>query len=35
MLFVHSSRAETLDLKTIAKDFISVNTGRLHYFGKL
>ena len=29
MLYVHSSKAEELDLKTIARNFISVNTCRL------
>ena len=35
MLYVHSSKAEEFDLKTIARNFISVNTRRSHYFGKL
>jgi hypothetical protein len=35
MLYVHSSSAEELDLKNIARDFISVNSRRLHYFGKM
>lgn len=35
MLYVHSSEAKDLDLKLIAREFISVNSRSLHYFGKL
>ena len=34
MLYVHCSRADRLDLQAIAKDFASVNSRRMHYFGK-
>ena len=35
ILYVHSLESEELDLKTIARQFISVNSRRLHYFGKI
>ena len=35
MLYVHSSRGNDLDLNVIAKEFVSVNTRRLNYFGKI
>ena len=33
-MFVHSSETDKLDLKDIARQFISVNDQRLHYFEK-
>ena len=33
MLYVHSDRAKELDIKLIAKEFVSVTTRRLNYFG--
>ena len=34
MLYVHSSKTDTLDLVTVAKQFVSVNSRRARYFGK-
>ena len=34
LLYVHSERTDALDLTAIAKDFISVNSRRMNYFGK-
>ena len=34
-MFVHSSETDKLDLKDVARQFISVNDQRLHYFGKM
>ena len=33
MLYVHSDRAKEVDIKLIAKEFVSVTTRRLNYFG--
>ncbi len=35
ILYIHPTRTEDLDLSQIAKEFISVNTRRLNYFGKM
>ena len=35
LLYVHSSDTDSLDLKDIARQFVSVNDHRLHYFGKI
>ncbi len=35
ILYIHPTRTEDLDLSQIAKEFISVNTRRLNYFGKV
>ena len=35
LLYVHTSRTDALDLSVIAKDFVSVNSRRMKYFGKL
>lgn len=34
LLYVHKSMTDTLDLSQIAKDFVSVNSRRMNYFGK-
>ena len=34
MLYVHTSKTDTLDLVTVAKEFVSVNSRRTRYFGK-
>lgn len=34
LLYIHTSRTDLLDLSAIAKEFVSVNSRRLHYFGK-
>jgi len=33
ILYVHSSKRDTLDLVTVAKEFIGVNSQRMSYFG--
>ena len=33
MLYVHTSKADALDLVSVAKEFVSGNTRRVHYFG--
>ena len=33
-LYIHTSRTDLQDLSAIAKEFVSVNSWRLHYFGK-
>ncbi len=35
ILYIHPTRTEDLDLSQIAKEFISVNTRILNYFGKM
>ena len=34
LLYVHKSMTDALDLSQIAKDFVSVNSRRMNYFGK-
>ena len=34
LLHVHKSKTDTMDLNTITKKFISVNSRRVNYFGK-
>ena len=34
LLYVHTERTESLDLTPVARDFVSVNSRRLNYFGK-
>ena len=33
LLYVHKSITDSLDLEAIARDFVSVNTRRINYFG--
>lgn len=33
LMYVHSSRTDALDLNEIAREFISINSKRMHYFG--
>ena len=35
LLYVHTNIVDKLDLSCIAKDFASVNSRRINYFGKL
>ena len=35
LLYVHTSETDDLELENIAREFISVNTRRLNYFGKI
>ena len=35
MLYVHTNVTDTLDLTQIAKEFVSVNSRRINYFGKM
>ena len=35
ILYVHAEKTDELDLKFIAKEFVSVNQRRLNYFGKI
>lgn len=35
LLYVHVTKTDSLDLKAVARDFVNVNSRRLHYFGKL
>ena len=34
ILYVHSSKTDTLDLESVARAFVSVNSRRTHYFGR-
>ena len=34
MLYVHTAYTDSLELRLVAEDFVSVNTRRLNYFGK-
>ena len=34
MLYVHTTYTDSLDLHSVAEEFVSVNTRRLNYFGK-
>jgi len=34
LLYVHQHITDSLDLCKIAREFVSVNTRRMHYFGK-
>ena len=34
LLYIHTPRTDALDVSTIAKEFVSVNSRRLNYFGK-
>ena len=34
LLYVHKSLTDTLDLSKVAKDFVSVKSRRMKYFGK-
>ena len=33
ILYIHTAKTDDLDLLTIARDFVSVNSRRLNYFG--
>ena len=33
LLYIHKSLTDSLDLETVARDFASVNTRRINYFG--
>ena len=35
LLHVHTSRTDALDLSVVAKKFVSVNSRRMNYFGKM
>lgn len=35
MLYVHTNLTDMLDLTQIAKEFVSVNSRRINYFGKM
>ena len=35
ILYIHTEKTDELDLKVIAKEFVSVNQRRLNYFGKI
>ena len=35
ILYVHTVKTDELDLKSIAREFVSVNHRRLNYFGKI
>ena len=34
LLYVHSERTESLNLVSVAKDFVGANSRRMNYFGK-
>ena len=34
MLYVHTSKVDALDLVSVAREFVSRNARRAHYFGK-
>lgn len=34
LLYVHTSRTDSLDLSAVAREFVLANTRRLNYFGK-
>ena len=34
MLYVHKTLTDSLDLESVAKEFVSTNTRRLNYFGQ-
>jgi len=35
LMHIHQEKTEKLDLAAIAKDFVSVNSRRLNYFGEI
>ena len=35
ILYIHTEKTDELDLKVIAKEFVSVNQRRLNHFGKI
>ena len=35
LLYIHTSRTDALDLHAVARDFISANSLRMDYFGKM
>ena len=35
LLYIHMAKTDSLDLKAVARDFVNVNSRRLHYFGKI
>ena len=35
LLYVHVTKTDSFDLKAVARDFVHVNSWRIHYFGKL
>ena len=34
LMYVHTERSESLDLTSVAKEFVPINSRRLNYFGK-
>ena len=34
LLYIHTCRTDALDLSAIAKDFVTVNSRRINYYGK-
>ena len=34
LLYVHVIKMDSIDLKAVARDFVNVNSRRIHYFGK-
>ena len=35
LLYTHTAKIDDLDLKAVAREFIAVNSRRIHYFGKI
>ena len=35
LMHIHQERTEKLDLAVVAKEFVSINSGRLNYFGNI